>query len=210
VVSFIETPRFPDDIAYGSSGGPGWKTNVFIGQSGREQRTQVWEKLRGRYDVSYGIRDKAAMDAVRDFFIRCRGRATGFRFKDWGDYEIVNGNIGTGDGVTTVYPIFKRYGSSTTEYQRRIVKPIANTVAVRVNNVLQTLNTHYTLDANKGIITFDNTAIPASTHPVVVSCDFDIPARFDIDEMRSVHDGWQTESWGAIPIVELKPEEFLD
>lgn len=203
---FLETPRFPDDIAEGSGGGPGFKTNVFESHGGEEQRTQVWSLLRGKYDVSYGIRNKEDMDLVRAFFINVRGRALGFRFKDWGDYELVNELIGVGDGVQTVFRLTKTYAGGN-PYVRRIFKPRAETVVVRVAGVTQTLTTDYTLDATTGTITWEAGSIPADTEEVRVDCEFDIAARFDTDAMASVHDGWRTENWASIPIVELKLED---
>ena len=41
-MSFIETPRFPDDIAYGAQGGPMYSTDVVATASGYEKRNQNW------------------------------------------------------------------------------------------------------------------------------------------------------------------------
>lgn len=202
--SFVESPRFPDNIAEGSGGGPGFKTNVFESHGGEEQRTEIWSKSRGKYDVSYGIREKADMDAVRSFFREMRGRATGFRFKDWGDYELTNENIGTGNGVQVAFPIKKTYGS-VNPYIRRIFKPRSDRpFSVTVNNVLVD-PADYTVDYTTGIITFD--VAVTNTHIVRVTCEFDIAARFDTDELNATHDGYRSESWGGIPIVELKLED---
>lgn len=202
-MNFIETPRFPDDIAEGSSGGPGFKTQVFESHGGEEQRTQVWSKLRGRYDVSYGIRDKADMDVVRAFFIDCRGRAKGFRFKDWGDYEAVTEQFGVGDGVEVEFRLTKTYGTAD-PYVRRIFKPIADTVELFADGVLIS-GSAYTLNATTGTVTFD--VAPLDTVELTWSGEFDVPARFDTDQMSSAHDGWLSENWDSIPIVELKLED---
>lgn len=202
-MAFIETPRFPDDIAYGSSGGPEFKTFVFEGQSGIEQRHQAWSRHRSRYDVSYGIRDKTDMDTVRAFFYNMKGRANGFRFKDWGDYELTAEQIGTGDTTTTVFPITKTYTSGAQTYVRRIFKPVSG-IQVFVNGVLQTITTHYTIDLTTGIITF--VSAPAAV-PITVTGEFDVPVRFDTDVLAASHEGYLTEAWGSIPLVEIIIEE---
>lgn len=206
-MSFVETPRFPDDIAYGSAGGPEFKTFVFEGQSGIEQRHQAWSRHRLRYDVSYGIRDKSDMDTVRAFFYNMKGKATGFRFKDWGDYELVDENIGTGDGSETVFNITKTYTSGSETYVRRIFKPIASGLVVKVAGVTQTLTTDYTVNATTGVITFTAGGTPGMGEAVTVTCEFDVPVRFDTDRLSASHDGYLTESWGSIPLVEIIIED---
>jgi uncharacterized protein (TIGR02217 family) len=209
-VEFIESPRFPDNIAYGSSGGPGFKTHIFEGFSAIEQRSQLWSRVRYTYDVSYGIRDKDDMDLVRAHFIQMRGRAVGFRFKDHSDYELVEEVIGTGDGADTTWPIIKTYGAGgSNPYQRRIFKPVSGTVQVWVNNVSVPVDdvspsaSECSVNYTTGIITFGASVIPGVGHAIEVSCEFDVPVRYDTDDMKAAHEGWLTESWGSIPLVEL-------
>lgn len=205
MADFIETPRFPDDISYGSSGGPNFKTWVFEGHSGKEQRGIGWATSKARYDVSHAIKDKADMDTLRAWFYAMKGRAYGFRFKDWGDYELTNEQIAAGDGVTTVFSIIKTYTIGANSYVRRIFKPIASGLVVKVNGVTQTLTTHYTLNSTTGKITF--VSPPTSTHPITVTCEFDVPVRFDTDAFAATHEGFQMESWSSIGLVELILED---
>lgn len=205
MVTFIESPRFPDDIAEGSSGGPGWNTNVFESQDGTEVRNQVWEVVRHQYDVSYGIRDKSAMDAVRAFFFDVRGRAYGFRFKDWGDYQLDAEPIGTGDGTNLVFRIIKTYGANN-PYVRRIFKPVDGTIVVYVDGVVES-EANYSVDTTTGTITFGAGHAPADTKVVTVDCEFDVPVRFDTDVLASTQDGWLSEEWPNIPLKELKLED---
>lgn len=206
MTTFLETPRFPDDIAYGSAGGPGFKTFVFEGHSGIEQRNVAWSRARGKWNVAYGIRDKSAMDTVRALFYSVNGRAIGFRFKDWSDYELTNENIGTGDGTTRVFTIKKTYTSGALSYERRIFKPVS-ALTVKVNGVTKTVSTHYDIDYTTGILTFTLGNAPTNGHAVTVTGEFDVPVRFDTDELAAKHDSWENETWDSIPIVELLLEE---
>lgn len=206
-MAFIETPRFPDDISYGSAGGPSFKTYVFEGSSGLEQRNITWSEAKHRYDVSHGVKDKTDMDVIRAFFYNVSGRAHGFRFKDWGDYELLNENIGTGDGVVTTFLVTKKYVTGTSTYTRRIFKPISTGFEVRVNGVLKTAGSHYNLTASTGTIVFTAGNIPGVGEAVTVTGEFDVPVRFDTDALASSHDGYLTESWGSIPIIELRLED---
>lgn len=209
MVDFVESPRFPDNISYGSSGGPGFKTFVFEGHTGIENRLINWSRGRGRWDVSYGIRDKSDMDLVRALFYEMRGKAVGFRFKDWGDFELVNEVIGVGTGAQSTFSTIKTYGV-TNPYIRRIFKLVTGSVIVRVNNVVipQGIgNTQVDVNLNTGVLVFGSSVIPANGHNVSVTAEFDVPVRFDTDQMAAAHDGFQTESWSSIPIVELLLEE---
>lgn len=201
---FLETPRFPENISEGSSGGPEFKTFVFEGHTAIEQRHQAWSRARAKYDVGYGIRDNEDMDVVRDFFYAMRGRATGFRFKDWGDYQLDQEQIGVGDGVEVEFPIIKTYTAGALSYVRRIFKPISGTVVVRVNDVVVSAS-DYTVDFINGIITFD-TAV-TDTHTIKVTCEFDTPVRFDTDHFSPEHEGWRSQNWSSIPLVEILLEE---
>lgn len=201
MVSFIDTPRFPDTVAEGATGGPAFQTTVFETHTGLEQRNIMWRLPRHKYNVALGIRDGDDMDDVREFFYKLRGRHVGFRFKDWNDYEIVDGNIGTGNGTTTVFNIVKKYTHGAETFERRIYKPVASTLIVKVNGVTQTLTTDYTVNANTGVITF--VVAPTNTHPVTVTCEFDVPVRLDIDEMMASHVGYNVEDWQSIPLIEL-------
>lgn len=205
MVAFFETPRFPETVSNGAQGGPTFKTDVWEGHTGLEQRTAKWSRARHKYNVGLAIRSKTDMDAVREIFSLARGRATGFRFKDWTDYTITNGNIGTGNGSTTVYDIVKKYTHGAYTYTRRILKPVSGTLLVYVNSVLKTETTDYTVDYTTGEITF--LAAPTSTHPITVTCEFDVPVRFDTDNIMPEHAGYQSEVNDNIPLVEILFDE---
>lgn len=207
MANFIETPRFPESVSYGSSGGPNFKTWVFEGHSGVEQRNIGWATSKARYDVSHAIKDKADMDELRAWFYAMQGRAYGFRFKDWGDYELTDENIGTGDGVTAAFKIKKTYTVGANSYVRRIFKPISAGFTVKVAGVTKTATTHYTLDTTMGIITFTVGNIPTAGQAVTVTGEFDVPVRFDNDAFTAAHEGFLMESWNSIGLVELILED---
>lgn len=207
-LTFNDTTRFPDDIAYGSTGGPGFKTFVFEGHSGVEQRNQAWSIARAAYDVAYGIRDKVDMDTVREFFYAQRGKLIGFRFKDWGDFELTTESIGTGDGADAIWQVIKTYsqGPTANDYTRTITKLVAATVTVFVAASPITEGTGATevaIDYDTGILTFGASAIPTTGADITVTAEFDVPVRFDVDQMAAQHDAFLQETWGSIPIVEI-------
>jgi uncharacterized protein (TIGR02217 family) len=78
MTSFHEV-RFPDNIAYGATGGPEFATTVVATGSGHEKRNVNWSKARGRWDVASGLKKQAQIDELIAFFRARRGKAYGFR-----------------------------------------------------------------------------------------------------------------------------------
>jgi uncharacterized protein (TIGR02217 family) len=70
--------RFPDNIAYGATGGPEFATTVVATGSGHEKRNVNWSEARGRWDVASGLKKQAQIDELIAFFRSRRGKAYGF------------------------------------------------------------------------------------------------------------------------------------
>lgn len=160
MVSF-HSVRLPVDVEKGAQGGPNFHTSILTLSSGFEKRNADWSRTRASYDISYGIQSKENCQDVLEFFYARFGRLYGFRFRDWGDYEIgvVQGvgspqQIGVGDAVTVAYQMYKRYSSGGFNFDRKITRPCTGTILVYVNAVLQTETTDYTIDYETGLITF--------------------------------------------------------
>jgi uncharacterized protein (TIGR02217 family) len=212
-MAFLETPRFPEDISYGSVGGPEFKTDVIVIRSGDEFRNQNWADARAVYDVSHGLQSQQELDELIEFFRAVRGRLHGFRFKDWSDYGVTLA-MSDGDGprgitvnVTTgtVYQMQKRYVSGALTYDRKIVKVVsANNVTSQTAAVYAATGglmnvSSYTMNINSGTITF----VTSRGAPSWVG-EFDVPCRFDTDRMPIRLEAPGAFTWGDIPVVELK------
>ena len=198
-MAFLETPSFPESVGEGARGGPVFFTHVFDSNGGLEQRGSNWTRAKHTYDVTLGIRTKADMETVREFFTVIRGRFNSFRFKDWNDFTLTSEQIGVGNG-STQFQITKTYTTGTYAHVRKIRKPVASTVQIFVNDVLRTLTTDYTLDATTGIITF--TFTPTTGHTIKVTGEFEVPVRFDVDAMSASHVGFEAEDWDSVRLVE--------
>jgi uncharacterized protein (TIGR02217 family) len=178
-MSFIETPRFPDNIGFSAIGGPGFSTNVVTLISGYESRNVNWASTRYSYDLAIPPRTQAEVDVINAFFRNAQGRANGFRFKDWSDYSAqAASTVSLGLSPNTQFQLQKAYVSGSSTSLRKITKPVSGTVQVYVNGVLQT--TGYTVNHATGVITF--TAAPADV--VTWTGQFDVPVRFDVDTLR--------------------------
>lgn len=212
-MSFHEV-RLPDDVERGATGGPGFKTRILELESGFEQRNIDWSQSRGRWDISYGLMQmeddilETHVHAVRDFFFARQGRAFGFRFKDWSDFEIGdytnptadNQAIGIGDDATTIFQIFKRYTSGSINYDRLIKKLVSGTVVVLLDNVVQ--GAGFTINLNTGEITFS--VAPTAGQIVQVALEYDVPVRFDDDNLKISVETFMSGGIPPIPLIELR------
>lgn len=196
-MSFVET-KFPDSIAFGSISVPEFNTSVITMKNGSEQRNINWSDCRLRYDVLNGIKTATELAELISFFKTRKGKAIGFRFKDWSDYSITGQVLGTGDGTTTTFQLIKDYVSGSTTYSRTITKPVSGSLTVYVDSIE---TTDYTIDLTTGIITF-NTA-PLNTKEVKADFEFDVPVRFDSDILEISMDSINSGKVKGIKLVEV-------
>lgn len=158
-MSFIESPRFPECISYGAIGGPGYNTSVIVVKSGAESRNAEWSKSRYRYEVSQAAKTKADFDAVTEFFHVAHGRANGFRFKDFADFQcsLEDGSFGIGSGIPGPYQMVKKYQSGSSIYNRIISKPVIGTCIFQRGGIALSIGTspgEIDFDATTGRISF--------------------------------------------------------
>jgi uncharacterized protein (TIGR02217 family) len=201
--------RLPEDVEKGAEGGPGFNTTVLKLSSGFERRNINWERELGEWDIAYGIETKADLEDVVAFFYVRRGKAYGFRFKDWSDFEIGAAGsphtIGTGTGAQSVFQVYKTYTDAGGSFARKITRLDPDfPIQVYVNGVLKTLTTHYTVNYDTGVITFTGGNFPPNGHAVAVICWFDVPVRFDIDKLRVRMEWEDAMEIPNIPIVGIK------
>ena len=148
---------------------------------------------------------------VLAFFEERRGRAYGFRWKDWADFKscapsqspaATDQTLGTGDGTDTTFQLIKTYGASYLPWPRTIAKPVSGTLRVAVNGGAQTEGVDFSVDSTTGIVTF--TAAPPNGQSVTAGFEFDVPVRFDTDSLEiemaaGLHGGIPN-----VPVVELR------
>jgi len=194
-MSFFESPRFPDAVSYGGTGGPGYKTDVVTVNSGSETRNGNWSQGRCRFEVAHAARMPAEYNPLKAFFRNCKGRLHGFRFKDWSDFAAT-----TGEGVFTLltpttFQMWKRYTSGSYTEDRKIQKPITGSLVITGGTVAS-------ISYTAGIVTM------TSGTPTAWTGEFDVPCRFDVDEMQGEiinrSGGQLVIGWQSIPIIEIR------
>jgi uncharacterized protein (TIGR02217 family) len=193
--------QFPPDISYGASGGPGYSTSVVTTVSGHERRNANWAMARGRWNVAHGLNKREQVAELIAFFRARRGRAYGFRFKDWTDYQALAQNLGVGDGSTKAFQLVKYYASGAVVESREIAKPVADTVKIYRDGVEATSG--WSVDTATGIVTF--ATAPDNGVQITADFAFDVPVRFDSDQMDVTIETYQLGTWGQIQVVEIRP-----
>ena len=186
----IETPRFPDEIAKGSSFGPEYSPQPVRRFSGHEQRNQRWSLPLRKGDVGHDIQDKEIYQQILDFFNVAEGRTNVWRFKDWTDFDVtsargrlgdlgVNSAAGIGHGKPD-YQLNKRYVNSANTTQnpkdRIITKPVSGQISVYRTGSLVVFGAspgQIAVDTTTGKITFYadstyNITSISKTNPAVV------------------------------------------
>jgi uncharacterized protein (TIGR02217 family) len=188
--------RLPVDIERGATGGPGFQTTVITLANGDESRNQEWEASRDKFNIGYGIQKRADMEAVYSFFMARRGRARGFRFRNWLDYQVKEQAVGIVEGEPTQRQLIRPYSDGAVSTYRIVTHPVEETLRVYVNNVL---TESYTLEDN-GVLVFG--ADPGNN--VKATFEFDIPARFDNDDLNVQLNTYMEGTFPSIQIIELR------
>lgn len=287
MASFMESPRFPDNISKGVSFGPEFVTTIVTNETGYESRNRVRSRALSKGDCSHSVKTLEQYRTLLTFFRSVGGRYSGFRFKDWSDYNISgsNGKLVRISGTFNQYQINRLYSSSAGfEEYRYITKPVGGTLSITNNGIPLVVGAsadQYSVDYTTGKVTIVpnqvktvSTHTPGTTHTVVLSvafspqvaigqivtfngvtgtaasllnnipavitavsgttvsisinttgltattgslyfglqtanlavtCDFDVPARFDTDHMPAILTHPEVFDWSQIPIVEIIP-----
>ena len=211
-MAFIETPRFPDSISYGSRGGPLYNTTVIPLFSGHESRNQNWSQSRHKYDASFGIRTQNDLYEVLKFFHAMTGRTHAFRYKDHMDFKSgspttaitsLDQQIGIGNNIEVNFQIIKTYTTGSQSYIRTINKPISGTVLIAVNSItkVEGIGNDYVINYATGIVTFN--VAPANTLVISAGYEFDVPCRFQNDELPLSLDAFEVGNT-SIDIMEIR------
>ena len=182
--------RFPANLSFGSLGGPERRTEIVSLTNGFEERNTPWAHSRRRYDAGLGLRSLDDVAELVAFFEARGGQLHGFRWKDWADFKscapsrapgMGDQMLAHGDGVGTQFRLQKEYVSGPARYVRPILKPVRGTVLVAVGGDPLREAMDWEMDYATGALTF--AVAPAPGAPVTAGFEFDVPVRFDTDQV---------------------------
>lgn len=227
--------RFPLEISWGAVGGPSFFTTIGATQSGVEKRNQNWSIERRRWDVTHALKTQQDVDELLTFFLARKGRAFGFRFRDWNDYctdmtHLVGTGFGSaepnpdtlpavgvltpikayrlgtttnvGDSTTRDFQLVKEYLDSINPYARVIKKPVSSVATPLRMFKNGVATTAFTIDLTTGIVTFN--VAPTGAESVTWEGYFDVPVRFESDDMQLQMQETNVNEWGPITVIELR------
>ena len=186
---------------------PEFSTSVAVTASGFERRNSLWSNARLRFDVGPGIRSDAELGVLLAFFRARRGAARGFRLRDPTDFSsnamtsapgMTDQLLGTGNGLTTDFPLSKAYGSGDAMQLRRITRPLAASILISVDGVA---SSGWTL-RDGGIIRF--AAPPAAGKAVRAGFLFDVPVRFAEDKLEVAGSVFAAGEAPSVPVIEIR------
>lgn len=178
--------------------------------NGYEERNSLWAASYLSADLATVIRTLDQQHAIIDFWEARQGRARGFRLKDKSDFKSgrpqqaitpTDQVIGTGDGTSTEFQITKTYSSGGRSYIRTIKKPVAGTVRVALDAAEQVSG--WNVDTTTGTITFDTA--PGGGVSITAGFEFDVPVRFDTDDLGLTLPYAEEGVFDSIPVVEIQP-----
>ncbi|APX11161.1 DUF2460 domain-containing protein [Tateyamaria omphalii] len=203
--------RFPASLSFGSVGGPERRTEVVTLANGYEERNTPWAHSRRRYDAGLGMRSLDDVETLIAFFEARMGQMYGFRWKDWADFksgsasvdpDFLDQTIATGDGVQAVFPLVKTYRSGGFSYARPIAKPVAGSVRVGLGRDEMQEGVDYEVDLATGLVTFQHP--PEENEEITAGFEFDVPVRFDTDQIQTSVASFQAGTVPNVPIIEVR------
>ena len=204
--------RFPTGLSRGARGGPERRTEIVVLGSGYEERNSRWADSKRRYNAGYGIKSLDDLHAVIGFFEERRGALHSFRWKDWSDHKscapsetpsALDQAIGTGDGSEAAFQLAKTYGEAYAPWTRDVLLPVDGSVLVAVDGTIEDAE-NYLVSLITGVVTFLPGHIPPADAPVTAGFAFDVPVRFDTDQLEIDLSDFEAGAIPAIPIVEVR------
>lgn len=136
-------------IDYGAVGGPEFSTAIVQSASGREARNVNWEEERGRWQIGNRAVSRAEKDYLLQFFRARRGKAVGFRWRDWNDYVAAQSVL-----PVTGAPTAQLVRTADNGYRYEVVKPRDGVILRRNGSALAVSG----IDDETGIVTFNTLA----------------------------------------------------
>ncbi|MEM0927806.1 MAG: DUF2460 domain-containing protein [Pseudomonadota bacterium] len=200
---------FPASITVGARGGPRYVTDVTALASGGEIRQARWGQSLRQWDVAGAVTDLAKAQALLAFFEARQGRRFAFRFRDPLDHSSAPAGsqpsstdqvLGTGDGSTAVFPLVKTYGDEPYTVTRPIALADAASLSAAVDGEeLPSGDVALSTDGQSAVLA----SAPAAGSVVTAGFLFDVPVRFDSDELACLI-GAQGASLPAITLREVR------
>lgn len=190
---------FPESISIKSTRSIKYDTIIHSSKNGSELRISNLEYPMLSYNIVNDIKNKKELETITNFFKLVKGRAGGFKFKDWLDYEAKSQNIAVTDGEIKEFQLIKTYNYDNKIEIRKITKPIEGSVKIFVDDV--DITTSIVVDYDTGIIKFS--IAPEKDKIIKADFNFYVPVRFDTDTLEIVMINTKVGTVKDLKIVEI-------
>ncbi|MER9733040.1 DUF2460 domain-containing protein [Mesorhizobium sp. M0217] len=170
-----DTVAINNKFALDMTMGPVFQTTVIPLMGGYEDRNQDWTVALWRYDVKLNNRPLSEIRAFIGHVLGRRGAANAFPLRDPLDNTLTDENIGTGNGTTKVFRIYKTYPDADRPYRRPLA--VVQNLVVKVDGVAQDEGTDYQQES--GYIGF--VSAPTAGQAITVTCDWLVRVRYQAD-----------------------------
>jgi uncharacterized protein (TIGR02217 family) len=191
-----------EEVDYGFSGGPRYKTNIGEYPNGFEDRDSGWKYPKHEFSASFGDVPDENRDYIIAGFHVCAGRKHSIKFKDWNDFTIEDQVIQVLPGTANPIQLYKTYAPFGPTYVRvRAVQAFA------FCNIVDELGDPVagTLDTETGIFT------PAEEWTEqeyrIASAEFYVWVRYDDDYNEMTINSWRANT--AKVTLKEDPFDFL-
>lgn len=190
----MSTQVFPALAGLGWSVGRAdiWQSRRPTAISGKEVRIADWSYPRRQWTLTFDFLRQGAFQGstfvefsdLEGFFNLRSGGFDSFLYQDPNDNSITGQELGTTDGVSTVYPLVRAFGG----YAEPILAPnLTATFNLYLNSVLQSASTYTvtpwgTANSNgPGQVIFNSA--PSSGETITADFSWYFPVRFDQDNL---------------------------
>jgi uncharacterized protein (TIGR02217 family) len=203
MIGFHEV-RFPEDVSWGSSGGPVYKTQVFTSHRGYEKRNVDWSQPMMKFNAANGVKTDAQILGIIDFFNARQGMLFGFRYKNWCNYQIINAPIATGDGASYRLPMWKFYGFPGARHYKRLRKIVRGSVTgVQLGHLPVVEGVDFRIDYDSGEIV-TNLPVGYGIPVRAATLEFDEPVRFDEDSIENVIAQFNNNNLNKLDLISIR------
>ena len=111
-------------------------------------------------------------------------------------------SIGQANGTNASFQLIKSYGEGAGTYIRTIAKPLAASVVVAIDGTQQLPGT-FDIDETDGSLTFSTP--PQNGSNITAGFEFDVPVRFESDELTVNLAAFTAGDIPTIALVEIMP-----
>lgn len=204
------TTDIPFKPAYRYKRTPMYRTTVASAASARTERNSRWSYSLHMFELPLTNRMQPELEDITRYFHAARGAGNTFEMEDrFEDRSCALADTPAQDDITlgtavasqTDFQLIKTYTEGGQTQSRKITRPIASTVLIEKDTVLQTITTDYTIETG-GIIRFTS----GMTGGEVIKSGFRflVPVAFLRDDLPTVIGNKSDKKFIASITVELE------